>query len=375
MSDKALTYAASGVDYGAMDPFKRLCQRAGLNTSRYLELQGFEPLDWSRGESVYLAKCMWADFIIGHVEEGLGTLNKVAEAADRLAVVQAIWRQTGLNGFVTAGHSNAAMALNDVITLGPRALTYSFHLAVGDKTWFDDVDRAAAVIEGIESACHTATCTWGGGETPTLVGIVLPGTALLSGSATGIIRPLSRLINPANIQAGDAIVLFDSSGMHANGYTAARLLAELVGYGARMEDGRTFAEGLLDPTMLYGPMIAQAQDAGIDFHYLMNITGHGWRKIMRAFEPWVYVMNWVPEVQAVFRALQAWGGMSDYEAYGNYNMGAGFAAILSPEDAKKLCAMFTSCHVAGYVEKRGLEKKVIIEPKGLTYEADTLAVR
>jgi phosphoribosylformylglycinamidine cyclo-ligase len=368
-------YATVGADYNMLDPFKRACQAAALRTSHFMEQHGFEVLEWSRGESAFLLECMWADFILAHVEEGLGTKNMVAEAMSRMAVADEIWHSIGLDGYANVAQCNVAMALNDLITLGARAMSYAFHLAVGDNAWFKDESRQAAVINGIERACSLAQCTWGGGETPTLQGIVYPETVLLSGSAVGIVDPKSRLIKPINIRHGDVIVIFKSSGIHANGLSVARRIAAKVGYDAKLDDGRAFGEALLDPTILYGPYIAAAQDAGINFHYLINITGHGWRKLMRAVEPFVYMIETLPEAQSVFRGIAEWGALSSYDMYNDFNMGGGFAAILPADDAKQLCKMFDLALIAGYVEKRGDQKKVILQQRGIEFDRDTLGVR
>jgi hypothetical protein len=49
-----LTYEGAGVDYGALDPFKRRAQRAAAETSGHLRRLGIAELSLSRGESAYL---------------------------------------------------------------------------------------------------------------------------------------------------------------------------------------------------------------------------------------------------------------------------------------------------------------------------------
>jgi len=76
-----LTYAGAGVDYGALDPFKRLAQAAGRATAPALARFGAAEVEWSRGESAYLIETPEA--FLAHVEEGLGTKNLVADAMYR----------------------------------------------------------------------------------------------------------------------------------------------------------------------------------------------------------------------------------------------------------------------------------------------------
>jgi len=202
----------------------------------------------------------------------------------------------------------------------------------------------------------------------------------------GIIEPKSLRIR-GNIQDGDCIIFLLSSGIHANGLTLAREIAAKLprGFMTLIEGpggGRlpfTYGEALLAPTTIYVPVIEDCQAAGVDIHYAVNITGHGWRKLMRRTEPFVYVIYKIPELQPVFRFIQAEGPVSDVEAYGNLNMGAGFALYVSKKDAEKVLQISKQnkipAEIAGYIEKKDRQKKVIIEPKNITFEAKTLKVR
>ena len=73
-----LTYAGAGVDYDALDPFKRRAQAAGRSTADVLKRLGVAEVAASRGESAYLIET--PDGFLAHVEEGLGTKNLVADA-------------------------------------------------------------------------------------------------------------------------------------------------------------------------------------------------------------------------------------------------------------------------------------------------------
>ena len=201
---------------------------------------------------------------------------------------------------------------------------------------------------------------------------------LLSGSAIGIIEPKRNLIR-CNIQPGDAIVMLASSGIHANGLTLARQILEKVGYTGIMSDGRAFVEALLKPTYIYVEAMDDLLLGGVGVHYAVNITGHGWRKLMRAVEPFVYVIEEVPPPQPVFDFIAEHGPVDQEEMYANYNMCAGFAVYVDPAEADEVVRASARCGikawVAGHVEKRGEEKKVVIEPLGIEYDGSTLEVR
>ena len=365
-----LTYAATGVDYDSMDPFKRAAQLAARETASNInrlnagEFEEFEP---SRGESAYLIEA--AKSYLAHVEEGLGTKNLVADA---------MYALTGKSYYDHIAQCTVAMIVNDLVTLGAMPLSVAMHLAVGSSDWFHDQNRSDDLIAGWKKACDLARCTWGGGETPTLKGVIFPEAVVLSGSANGIVKPKSNLI-AGSMQAGDSIVLIESSGIHANGLTLARSIAEKLpdGYLTTLPDGRTYGEALLDPTHIYVGLVEDCLEADVNIHYAVNVTGHGWRKLMRAPQPLTYVIEELPTQLPIFDFIQQHGPVDDEEAYGNLNMGAGFALYVEEADVDKVITAAQNLGLkalaAGYIDDG--DKKVVIQPKGLVYAGETLAVR
>ncbi len=367
-----MTYAGVGVDYDAMDPFKRMAQLAGRETAdniRRLNDGEFHEVEMSRGESAYLIES--AQSYLAHVEEGLGTKNLVADE---------MYRRTGKSYYDHIAQDTVAMIVNDMITLGALPLSVAMHLAVGDSKWFEDEVRCRDLVEGWKHACNLARCTWGGGETPTLKGVVVPEAIVLSGSAMGLVKPKERFITAENIQHGDALLLIESSGIHANGLTMARKIADQLpdGYLTRLDDGRTYGETLLDPTHIYVGLVEDCLNRGVNVHYAVNITGHGWRKLMRATQSFSYIVERLPEQLPIFDFLQKHGPVDDTEAYGNFNMGAGFALYVSDTDVNGVLEVAASHKIgalrAGYIE-RSDDKRVVIMPRGLEYSGTTLGVR
>jgi phosphoribosylformylglycinamidine cyclo-ligase len=364
-----MTYAGSGVDYAALDAFKRRAQLAGRSTADVVRRLGVSELEMSRGESAYLIET--PESYIAHVEEGLGTKNLVADAMYRLV--------PGRSYYDHIAQDTVAMIVNDMVTLGALPLAVAMHVGAGSSDWFKDEQRSADLVDGWRKACQLARCAWGGGETPTLSGLIEAATVVLSGSAVGMVKPKGRLIR-ANVQHGDVIVLLESSGIHANGLTLARAIAGRApnGYLTPLRDGRTYGDALLDPTHVYVGMVEDCLSRGVDIHYAVNVTGHGWRKLMRAPDPFAYVIERVPTPQPVFEFIQAIGIVDDGEAYGNLNMGAGFALYVPEKDVATVLEVAQAFPFdamrAGHVE-RSATKRVVITPKSLEYSADTLAVR
>lgn len=365
----SMTYAGVGVNYDAMDPFKRAAQLAARDTAGPLIRFGFSEYEPSRGESVYLVKTPFG--YLAHVEEGLGTKNLVADA---------MYALTGKSYYDQVAQDGLAMIVNDMVTLGAMPVSAAMHLAVGDSAWFDDELRSRDLIRGWAKACGEAGCVWAGGETPTLKGMVNPSTAILSGSAVGIIQA-EELPIKGDVSHGDVIVLIRSTGIGANGLTMAREIASRLpeGYLTLLPDGRAYGETLLDPTPIYVSLVEDCLKGGVNLHYAVNITGHGWRKLMRLDAPFSYVIDTLPVQLPIFDFIQELGPVGDSEAYGNLNMGSGFALYIPESDIPKFESAVRHYGnldpvYAGHVEKSGA-KKVQILPKGIEFLAETLGVR
>jgi phosphoribosylformylglycinamidine cyclo-ligase len=364
-----LNYEQAGVNYDRLDAFKRACQRAAASTTSALAAHGFSEPAAIRGESAYLIEAPGE--YLAHVEEGLGTKNLVADAMQAL---------TGRSFYRRIGIDTVATIVNDLITTGALPLSVAMHAAVGDGDWFAEAARAQDLAEGFAEACRLSGAVWGGGETPALKGIVNPQTIVLAGSALGRITPKSNRIE-GNVRHGDAMIFLASSGVQTNGLTLCRAIAERLprGYLTPIDDGRTYGEALLDASSIYVRFIAELQRAGVRPHYAVHVTGHGWRKLMRLAEPFVYKVSEVRDPLAIFRFLMRAGPIEQREAYATFNMGVGFAVYVDPADADRCLGLAADAGYdawqGGTARKQGGRKAVEIEPLGITFEGDTLQVR
>lgn len=365
---KRFSYAQSGVDYHAMDPVKISAQFAAAGTASNLTAFGAHEISASRGESAYV----WeeSDIYRAFVIEGLGTKNLIADAMRKI---------TGKTYYGAIAQDTVAAIVNDLIVVGALPEVINAYFAIGDSSWMRDEERTRDLLTGWAAACQKIGATWGGGETPTLKEVVATGTIDLAGSAIGVIGPKSRLVLGGRLAAGDVIILIESSGIHTNGTTLIRKLAERDSqlYITKLSDGRLFGETLLTPTHLYVSLVRSLLEADVDIHYMVHITGHGWRKIMRATRDLTYVLDQIPEPQPEFRFIQQKAGADDREMYGNFNMGAGFALYVPPQAAQKVVTLAAANNlratVAGSVESG--PKRIIIRPIDVTYTSDMLKVR
>ncbi|HMO47207.1 MAG TPA: AIR synthase-related protein [Rubrivivax sp.] len=368
LGDTALSYRQSGVDYELIDPLKVAAQRAAAATAAQLQAHGFGEVAASRGESAYVVDV--GPFYLASIVECLGSKALVADEMARL---------TGRSWYDAIAQDTIAMAINDLITVGATPLVVQAYWAAGGSDWFADAARAHALVDGWKLACERCQVAWGGGETPALAGIVEAGRIDLAASCTGLVNPKSRLTLGDALGPGDAIVLLESSGIHANGLSLARKLAERLpqGYLTPVQPGSGYGEALLAPTLLYAPVTEALHRAGITLHYAANITGHGWRKLLRHPKPLRYRVHTLPAVPPVLRFIQQQARMDDREAYGTLNMGAGFALFVPADQAPRAVEVAASAGVAatlaGVVEAGN--KELLIEPLGLRFAAGELQLR
>ena len=364
-----LSYESAGVDYDQLDAFKRACQHAAAATTPALAAHGLSEPVGIRGESAYLIET--PDEYLAHVEEGLGTKNLIADA---------MLERTGRSFYRNIGVDTVATIVNDLITTGAMPVSVAMHAAVGDAAWFAEARRSEELAAGFAQGCLAAGAVWGGGETPTLRGIVNPQTIVLAGSALGRIRPKSRRIMGA-VRDRDAMIFLASSGVQTNGLTLCRKISDQLAddYLTVMGDGRTYGEALLDASVIYVRYLAALQRAGIDVHYAVHVTGHGWRKLMRLTEPFVYRITETREPPPVFQFIRQAGPVSEREAYATFNMGVGFAVYVDQQDARTCLDLARETGFeawqGGMVLKESQRKAVVIEPLGITFEAETLQVR
>jgi phosphoribosylformylglycinamidine cyclo-ligase len=362
------SYKAAGVDYDVLDAGKRAAVARALESSEFSSDRGVRSLDESRGESAFVYQL--GDRYLAQVMEGLGTKSIIARA---------VQEATGRNLFAAIGYDSVAAIVNDLISVGALPLVVNAYFATGSPDWYGVQGRHEALVHGWFEACRDSGATWGGGESPGLSGIVLDGEIDLAGCASGAVPIGHSPILGADLSAGDEIVFVASTGLHANGASLARKLASTLpnGYQTAMPNGEEFGEALLAPTAIYVDVVDRVLSAGLPITYMSHITGHGFRKVMRANRELTYRITDLPAVPPVLTFLAEQTNMSETDAYGTFNMGAGFALYCKPGAAGEIVALAKECDkeawVVGAVEAG--ERQVIIEPKDITFTDESLQLR
>jgi phosphoribosylformylglycinamidine cyclo-ligase len=95
---------------------------------------------------------------------------------------------------------------------------------------------------------------------------------------------------------------------------------------------------------------------------------------MRAGSDLVYVIDDLPPVPPVLAFLAEQAGMTERDAYGTFNMGAGWAVYVERESAGEVVEAAAACgmtaRVGGHVEEG--ERAVELTGPGISYRGDEL---
>jgi phosphoribosylformylglycinamidine cyclo-ligase len=355
------------VDYETADPAKVLAQRQGQATSSNMPY-GYSEVAGTRGESAYVFDM--GDVYGALVQEGLGTKSLIARE---------VYETTGKSYFPAIAQDTVAAVVNDLVSVGARPVALNAYWSSSSYEWLGDVGLTEGFIRGWRAACDLSKVAWGGGETQSLPGVVVPGALEFAGSAFGVIRDKKRLIQGKALRPGDAIVLIASNGVHANGISLVRDIASRLeaGYQTELADGAELGATVLRPSHIYAELVASLIDSNVEVHYLSHITGHGWRKLMRSAEELSYVIHRPPPVPEVFNFISDRSRSDLREMYGNYNMGAGYAVYVPESHAERVMSVAAECGLQSWLAGRveAGPRQVVIEPLGIVFGGSTLGVR
>ncbi|HEX3327082.1 MAG TPA: AIR synthase related protein [Actinomycetota bacterium] len=361
-------YRSAGVDYDALDAAKREALAAALSTSGLLAARGARAIDESRGEPAFVLTL--GDTTLAMVLECLGTKSIIARE----------FEESGGSGhYADIAYDTVAAVVNDLCCVGALPLVVNAYFATGNSEWYGQGDRLSSLVEGWRRGCFDAGATWGGGESPTLKSLISDNDIELAGSGIGHVPNESGPILGDRLAAGDEIIFLASSGLHANGASIARRVAHDMadGFHTRLPSGSLLGDAILTPSRIYAPLIADLLGRGIVPTYATHITGHGWRKLMRANRDFVYRIGTLPKVPEVLSFLAQRSGMDERESYATFNMGAGFALFCRPEDSERIVERAKAC---GLQPLRGGEldrgpRSVRLEPLDITFTSDDLSLR
>ena len=273
--------------------------------------------------------------------DGVGTKLVLAQLLDR---------------HETVGQDLVAMCVNDILASGAEPLFFLDYVAIGHI----EASQMAKIVKGVADGCKLAGCALVGGEMAEHPGVMRPDDYDLAGFAVGVVdRP--KMIDPANVQAGDVILGLPSTGVHSNGYSLVRKVIGVDGMvpgtpeaeakRAELEvvcedlGGVSLADALLAPTRIYVKPVLELLRGGAPVHALAHITGGGiTENLDRALSKNVDAlvtrdgdkMGW--SVPPVITYISQQAQLAPNEACKTFNMGVGLCIICAPEDEANIVA-------------------------------------
>lgn len=321
MNSKAngLTYAEAGVDIDAGNELVERIKPAAAATSRpgVVEgLGGFGALFDPRAAG-------FSDPVLVAATDGVGTKLRVAIDTGHLDGV---------------GVDLVAMCVNDLVCQGAEPLFFLDYFATGKLS----VDEGARVIEGIARGCAGSGCALIGGETAEMPGMYARGDFDLAGFAVGAMERGGAL--PDGVIEGDILLGLASDGLHSNGFSLVRHVAETVGMdwdAASPFDDGTLGQALLVPTRLYvRPVLAAIKAGGV--HAAAHITGGGITENLPRVLPKdlgadIDLAAW--SLPPVFQWLQRAGGIDAAEMLKTFNSGIGMVLAVAADRADDIAEL------------------------------------
>ena len=261
----------------------------------------------------------YSDPVLASTIDGVGTKVLIAKA---------------MNRYDSLGADIVNHCANDVLATGARPLIFLDYVASGRL----DPEAVAAVVRGAAEACRVLGIALVGGETAEMPGMYAGDDLDVVGACVGACERAD-LVTGDGVQAGDAVIGLSSSGMHTNGYTLARKVAEEAGlsYDDFPEGlGRTLGEAYLEPHRAYVKEIQALREA-VEVRGMAHVTGGGLvGNLPRALGgrgASLDASSW--DEPGVFALIRALGHLPEDEMRRVFNLGVGFCAVVPSDEAEK----------------------------------------
>ncbi|MEO8608121.1 MAG: phosphoribosylformylglycinamidine cyclo-ligase [Chloroflexota bacterium] len=306
------TYASAGVDIAAKTQAFDLMKQAVRSTYGPEVLAGIGAFGGLFDASAL--KGMEHPVLVASTD-GVGTKTKVAAK---------------MNRWDTIGQDLVNHCINDILVQGAQPLFFQDYVASSKL----HPEQIAAIVSGVANACREAGCALLGGETAEMPGVYETGEIDLAGTIIGLVER-DNVIDGSGIQAGDAILGLDSTGLHTNGFSLARRVLDGLDWeNIHPQLGETIGDALLKVHRSYLDPIKQLWAAGIDIHGMAHITGGGFQDNLPRVLPEnvgaVIKRGTWPEL-SIFKLIQAQGQIADDEMFHVFNMGIGMLVVVPAE--------------------------------------------
>lgn len=330
-----LTYKKAGVDIAKANRFVDAIKKMSSVTMN----EGAINRPGSFGALFDLSFLKYKDPVLVSSTDGVGTKLLIANLAGK---------------HDTVGIDLVAMNVNDVLCTGARPLFFLDYIATGKLNSKIMKD----VMKGIVAGCRMAGCALIGGETAEMPDMYKGEDYDLAGFAVGVVEAQG-IIDGTGVKCGDVLIGLSSSGLHSNGYSLARR-------SLSTKEQKLYAQILLKPTTIYvKPVLALLEK--IRVKGMAHMTGGSWYEKLTKVLPEglcfaVKKGSW-PTLR-IFELIQDKGHIPEHEMYRTFNMGIGFALVVSPSDVIEVQFFLRTLKVESFVIGEVIEDskhKVVFE--------------
>lgn len=232
----------------------------------------------------------------------------------------------------TVGIDCVAMCANDVACAGAKPLFFLDYVAVGKNV----PERVAQIVAGVAEGCVQAGCALIGGETAEMPGFYPKEEYDLAGFCVGM-ADKAKLIDGAQMKAGDALIGVSSSGVHSNGFSLVRKVFNITPERLNLymyEFGKTLGEEMLTPTRIYVKSLLALMEQ-VEVHGVSHITGGGFYENIPRMLPdglRAAIEKAKVPVRPIFKVIQG-EGISEHDMYNTFNMGVGLCVAVAADQA------------------------------------------
>ncbi len=277
--------------------------------------------------------------------EGVGTKTLLAEL---------------IGAYSTVGIDGVAMVVNDVIRSAarPYLVSDSIHISKSDET------VVRQIMASVRKGAKEANCVLASGETGDVAEILHEPLVKSAGHPFDLMVACIGTVKSENvidglISDGDEVIAMQSSGIHSNGLSLARRIL-LQHWGGKFDAfhqshslGKPIIHELLEPTRIYVAPLMKANES-VKIKAAVHITGDGFAKFFRLLDFQTRVrdgdrvrgfeLNLRPPpgiFQLIFDTGKELGKpIRREEMYMTFNMGYGFAVVVSKAESEKVLDLF-----------------------------------
>jgi phosphoribosylformylglycinamidine cyclo-ligase len=227
----------------------------------------------------------------------------------------------------TVGQDLVNHCVNDIAVCGADPLFFLDYFSTGKL----EQEVGYRVVKGFAKACKENGVALIGGETAEMPDIYSEGEFDLAGTIVGMVDR-EKVIDGSNIEKGNVLLGFPSSGLHTNGYSLARkvLFSEYEVSDHIDELGTTLGEAMLAVHKSYLPIIRKLRDVeGVNG--FSHITGGGIMGNTTRILPneLTIQLDWDAwERPAIFELIQELGNVPEDDMRATFNLGIGLIAVV-----------------------------------------------